>query len=69
MQSAPYQERQGASYRQGEFGSKRKKAGRPANFNPGQAGSPTYMRRMTTTINYSRDLPSAQGIRFAVDAP
>ena len=27
-----------------------------------------YMRRMTTTINYSRDLPLSQGIRFAVDA-
>jgi L-aminoadipate-semialdehyde dehydrogenase len=26
-----------------------------------------YMRRMTTTINYSRDLPLAQGIRFEVD--
>jgi len=26
------------------------------------------MRRMTTTINYSRDLPLSQGIRFAVDA-
>jgi len=23
-----------------------------------------YMRRMTTTVNYSRDLPLAQGIRF-----
>jgi hypothetical protein len=27
------------------------------------------MRRMTTTINYSRDLPLAQGIRFDIDAP
>jgi aldehyde dehydrogenase (NAD+) len=27
-----------------------------------------YMRRMTTTINYSRDLPLAQGIRFEVDS-
>jgi len=25
------------------------------------------MRRMTTTINYSRDLPLAQGIRFEID--
>jgi aldehyde dehydrogenase (NAD+) len=24
-----------------------------------------YMRRVTTTVNYSRDLPLAQGIRFA----
>jgi hypothetical protein len=24
---------------------------------------------MTTTINYSRDLPLAQGIRFELDAP
>jgi aldehyde dehydrogenase (NAD+) len=28
-----------------------------------------YMRRITTTINYSRELPLAQGIRFEVDAP
>jgi len=28
-----------------------------------------YMRRMTTTINYSRELPLAQGHRFEVDAP
>ena len=37
-----------------------------------EAGSDSwkaYMRRMTTTINYSRELPLAQGIRFAVDAP
>jgi aldehyde dehydrogenase (NAD+) len=37
-----------------------------------EAGSDSwkaYMRRMTTTINYSRDLPLAQGIRFDVDAP
>jgi aldehyde dehydrogenase (NAD+) len=37
-----------------------------------EAGSDSwkaYMRRMTTTINYSRDLPLAQGIRFEVDAP
>jgi len=27
-----------------------------------------YMRRMTTTINYSRDLPLAQGIKFEIDA-
>ena len=36
-----------------------------------EAGSDSwkaYMRRMTTTINYSRDLPLAQGIRFEVDA-
>ncbi|MBM3511037.1 MAG: aldehyde dehydrogenase family protein [Alphaproteobacteria bacterium] len=26
-----------------------------------------YMRRATNTVNYSRDLPLAQGIRFAVD--
>jgi aldehyde dehydrogenase (NAD+) len=37
-----------------------------------EAGSDSwkaYMRRMTTTINYSRELPLAQGIRFEVDAP
>jgi aldehyde dehydrogenase (NAD+) len=37
-----------------------------------EAGSDSwkaYMRRMTTTINYSGDLPLAQGIRFEVDAP
>jgi aldehyde dehydrogenase (NAD+) len=37
-----------------------------------EAGSDSwkaYMRRMTTTINYSRDLPLAQGIRFDIDAP
>jgi aldehyde dehydrogenase (NAD+) len=37
-----------------------------------EAGSDSwkaYMRRMTTTINYSRDLPLAQGIRFELDAP
>jgi L-aminoadipate-semialdehyde dehydrogenase len=36
-----------------------------------EAGSDSwkaYMRRMTTTINYSRDLPLSQGIQFAVDA-
>src|SRR6266446_2455818 len=36
-----------------------------------EAGSDSwkaYMRRMTTTINYSHDLPLSQGIRFAVDA-
>jgi aldehyde dehydrogenase (NAD+) len=27
-----------------------------------------YMRRMTTTINYSRELPLAQGIKFDIDA-
>jgi aldehyde dehydrogenase (NAD+) len=35
-----------------------------------EAGSDSwkaYMRRMTTTINYSRDLPLAQGIRFEID--
>jgi aldehyde dehydrogenase (NAD+) len=26
----------------------------------------TYMRRTTNTINYSKDLPLAQGISFAV---
>ena len=37
-----------------------------------EAGSDSwkaYMRRMTTTINYSRDLPLAQGIKFDIDAP
>jgi aldehyde dehydrogenase (NAD+) len=37
-----------------------------------EAGSDSwkaYMRRMTTTINYSRELPLAQGIRFEIDAP
>src|ERR1700730_15750578 len=37
-----------------------------------EAGSDSwkaYMRRMTTTINYSRELPLAQGIKFEVDAP
>src|SRR5216683_5433649 len=36
-----------------------------------EAGSDSwkaYMRRATNTINYSRDLPLSQGIRFAVDA-
>ncbi len=36
-----------------------------------EAGSDSwkaYMRRMTTKINYSRDLPLSQGIRFPVDA-
>ena len=36
-----------------------------------EAGSDSwkaYMRRMTTTINYSRDLPLAQGIKFEIDA-
>src|SRR5439155_13886930 len=36
-----------------------------------EAGSDSwkaYVRRMTTTINYSRDLPLSQGIRFAVEA-
>jgi len=36
-----------------------------------EAGSDSwkaYMRRVTTTINYSRDLPLSQGIRFPVDA-
>ena len=27
-----------------------------------------YMRRVTTTINYSRELPLAQGIRFGLEA-
>ena len=27
-----------------------------------------YMRRATNTINYSRELPLAQGVRFDVDA-
>jgi aldehyde dehydrogenase (NAD+) len=26
-----------------------------------------YMRRMTTTVNYSTDLPLAQGVRFGAD--
>ena len=37
-----------------------------------EAGSDSwkaYMRRMTTTINYSRELPLAQGIRFEMGAP
>jgi len=37
-----------------------------------EAGSDSwkaYMRRMTTTINYSRDLPLSQGIRFGAEAP
>src|SRR5712672_1301557 len=36
-----------------------------------EAGSDSwkaYMRRMTTTINYSRDLPLAQGIKFEIEA-
>src|SRR5262249_32805170 len=36
-----------------------------------EAGSDSwkaYMRRMTTTINYSRDLPLAQGIKFDIEA-
>jgi L-aminoadipate-semialdehyde dehydrogenase len=36
-----------------------------------EAGSDSwkaYMRRMTTTINYSRALPLAQGIRFEIEA-
>jgi aldehyde dehydrogenase (NAD+) len=36
-----------------------------------EAGSDSwkaYMRRMTTTINYSRELPLAQGIKFDIDA-
>jgi len=35
-----------------------------------EAGSDSwkaYMRRMTTTINYSRDLPLAQGIKFDIE--
>ncbi len=37
-----------------------------------ESGSDTwqaYMRRQTNTINWGRDLPLAQGIRFDVDAP
>lgn len=37
-----------------------------------EAGSDSwkaYMRRMTTTINYSRELPLAQGIRFETGVP
>ena len=37
-----------------------------------EAGSDSwkaYMRRMTTTINYSRELPLAQGIRFEMGTP
>jgi aldehyde dehydrogenase (NAD+) len=37
-----------------------------------EAGSDSwkaYMRRMTTTINYSRELPLAQGIKFDLGAP
>jgi aldehyde dehydrogenase (NAD+) len=36
-----------------------------------EAGSDSwkaYVRRMTTTINYSRDLPLAQGIKFDIEA-
>ena len=36
-----------------------------------EAGSDSwkaYMRRMTTTINYSRELPLAQGIKFEIEA-
>jgi aldehyde dehydrogenase (NAD+) len=36
-----------------------------------EAGSDSwkaYMRRMTTTINYSRELPLAQGIKFDIEA-
>ncbi|MBV9153045.1 MAG: aldehyde dehydrogenase family protein, partial [Alphaproteobacteria bacterium] len=36
-----------------------------------EAGSDSwkaYMRRMTTTINYSRDLPLAQGIKFDIQS-
>ncbi len=28
-----------------------------------------YMRRQTTTINWSRELPLAQGIRFGLEPP
>ena len=28
----------------------------------------TYMRRQTQTINYGRDLPLAQGVKFEIDA-
>ena len=37
-----------------------------------EAGSDSwraYMRRQTNTINWGRDLPLAQGIRFEIDSP
>ncbi len=29
----------------------------------------SYMRRQTCTINYGRELPLAQGVRFEIDGP
>jgi L-aminoadipate-semialdehyde dehydrogenase len=49
----------------GAFGGEKETGGgREAGSDSWQA----YMRRMTTTINYSRDLPLAQGIKFDIDA-
>ena len=45
-------------------GEKETGGGREAGSDSWQA----YMRRMTTTINYSRALPLAQGIRFEIEA-
>src|SRR5437762_8884181 len=49
----------------GAFGGEKETGGgREAGSDSWQA----YMRRMTTTINYSRDLPLAQGIKFEIEA-
>jgi aldehyde dehydrogenase (NAD+) len=45
-------------------GEKQTGGGREAGSDSWQA----YMRRMTTTINYSRELPLAQGIKFDIEA-
>jgi len=48
----------------GAFGGEKETGGgREAGSDSWQA----YMRRMTTTINYSRDLPLAQGIKFDIE--
>jgi aldehyde dehydrogenase (NAD+) len=48
----------------GAFGGEKETGGgREAGSGSWQA----YMRRMTTTINYSRDLPLAQGIKFDIE--
>ncbi len=36
---------------------------------PGSDAWRSYMRRQTNTINWSRDLPLAQGIRFEIERP
>jgi len=47
----------------GAFGGEKETGGgREAGSDAWQA----YMRRQTTTINWSRELPLAQGIRFAI---